>query len=227
MSSLIWETISIGSDESGKGDFFGAPTVAAVKLDEETLRNLKKQSYYFEIKDSKGISNDKIKEIAPKIMEICKYQRITLTPTEYNELYAEFKNVNALLASLHNKVHCGIEGSETRIMDAFSNEKNYYKYLKNNDSRTQKIDNFCAKADSQYLSVALASIIARYYYIKQIEEFRVQTGVQIPYGNSYSAPNSVITAYQQLLDKGFSEEQIKKDLVKSHFSTLEKIKDCL
>ncbi|WP_216083227.1 ribonuclease HIII [Candidatus Mycoplasma haematohominis] len=219
-----WEKLSIGSDESGKGDFFGALSIVAVKLDEPTLKKLKQTAFFKKIKDSKACTEEWIKEVAPQIMKLCEYSYIDLTIEEYNQLYAKYSNLNILIAFLHNKVHSEIKGDEFRVIDAFTNEKLYYEYLKKINEQPVTIDLFCTKAESYYLSVALASIIARYLFILKMESISQKTGVAIPYGNSYYRPNSVIDAYLALKKAGYKDEEICTKLVKNHFSTLKKIK---
>ena len=53
----------IGSDEAGKGDFFGPLVIAGVYTNESVVRTL----LDIGIKDSKLLSDKKICEIAPKI----------------------------------------------------------------------------------------------------------------------------------------------------------------
>lgn len=219
-----WEKLSIGSDESGKGDFFGAPTIVALKLNDKTLKKLKEQHFFKEIKDSKNCTEVWINKIAPQIMKLCEYSCIDLTVSEYNDLYAKYSNLNILITILHNQAHSQITGDEFRVVDAFTEENLYYRYLKKINQKAITINHFCTKAETHYLSVALASIIARYHFTLKIRAMSEQTGVTIPFGNNYNKPNSVIDAYNALKQVGYKEAIIDSQFVKNHFSTLKKIK---
>ena len=97
-----WHTW-IGTDEAGKGDYFGPLVVAAVYVDadcRETLADLG-------ITDGKTLSNRRIRDLA-ELMHT-RYERhivvVERMPNEYNALYKEFRrrgqNLNHFLASLH------------------------------------------------------------------------------------------------------------------------------
>ena len=57
----------IGTDESGKGDYFGPLVIAAVWLDEETQTLLKELG----VRDSKTLSDRKCQQLAGLIRKIC------------------------------------------------------------------------------------------------------------------------------------------------------------
>ena len=93
----------IGTDEAGKGDYFGPLVVAAVYVDadcRETFSDLG-------IADGKTLSNRRVRDLAE--LMCCRYERhvvvVKRMPADYNSLYSEFRrrgqNLNHLLASLH------------------------------------------------------------------------------------------------------------------------------
>ena len=93
----------LGTDEAGKGDYFGPLVVAAVYVDadcRETLSDLG-------IADGKTLSNRRIRELAESMHD--RYERhivvVERMPAAYNSLYTDFRrrgqNLNHLLASLH------------------------------------------------------------------------------------------------------------------------------
>ena len=93
----------IGTDESGKGDYFGSLVVAAVYVDAAFLENFSDLG----IADGKTLSNRRIRSIA-ELMRSDYEQHIVVVekvPTEYNSLYNTLRkrgqNLNHLLASLH------------------------------------------------------------------------------------------------------------------------------
>jgi ribonuclease HIII len=95
----------IGTDESGKGDYFGPLVAAAVYVDEKSANELN----LIGVKDSKTLSDNKNIELSKKIKKICKnhFIVIEISPEKYNLLYFSFKkenkNLNSLLAWGHAK----------------------------------------------------------------------------------------------------------------------------
>lgn len=93
----------IGTDEAGKGDYFGPLVVAAVYVDGEFLEKLSDLG----VADGKTLSNRRIRSIA-ELMHSDYEQHIVVVakmPMEYNSLYTTLRkrgqNLNHLLASLH------------------------------------------------------------------------------------------------------------------------------
>ena len=74
----------IGSDECGKGDYFGPLVTSAVMVDLESMPLLQK----LHIRDSKDIPDKEIQSLASHIRVICdgKYSIISTMPERYNEL---------------------------------------------------------------------------------------------------------------------------------------------
>ena len=58
----------IGTDESGKGDYFGPLVSAGVYVDEQSVKDL----IEYGIKDSKKLSDSKNLELAQEVAKICK-----------------------------------------------------------------------------------------------------------------------------------------------------------
>src|SRR5574344_1423878 len=90
----------IGTDESGKGDFFGPLVIAGVLVNEKNAQIFKDLG----IKDSKTISDKKILNFATEIKANAPHSIIAISNAKYNELYNNFKNLNKLLAWGHAKV---------------------------------------------------------------------------------------------------------------------------
>jgi ribonuclease HIII len=93
----------IGTDESGKGDYFGPMVVAGVLVDATTKDKLEALG----VRDSKLLSDKRCRELASQIRTICgpKCEEVELTPDRYNTRYEEFrregKHLNHLLAWGH------------------------------------------------------------------------------------------------------------------------------
>jgi len=74
----------IGTDESGKGDFFGPLVIAGVMVDETAAKLFIEAG----IKDSKKITDKKILTLEPLIKQHSLYSVVPISNGRYNELYA-------------------------------------------------------------------------------------------------------------------------------------------
>ena len=173
--------ITMGSDEVGTGDFFGPIVVTATfvaKEDQDFLRDLK-------VGDSKKITDEKIKEIAPQIMQKIPYTTFKLDNVTYNKNYSTTTNMNKIKAILHNKVLLSLLNKgykpEKIVIDQFCKVQNYFAYLAD---VPQKVTNifFTPKAEDQCLSVACASIISRYVFLTEMAKLAKELGTSIPKG---------------------------------------------
>lgn len=203
----------IGTDETGKGDFFGPLIIAGFYVDEEIQKFLLNLG----VKDSKELSDPKIDELA-KIIKTKfpkNYSIVIINPEKYNQLYNEFKNLNKLLNWGHSKV---IENlypifkPQTIIVDQFSKTPLNIS-LKNNFANVNFIQ--IPKAE-KYVGVAAASILARnelnkWFNKKNYDGYHVLKG----------ASKEVETSAKNIFIK-YGKETLEK-LVKMHFKTAQKI----
>ncbi len=90
----------IGTDEAGKGDYFGPLVVAGVAVRREDLDVL----HTLGIDDSKALADARLPEMAQGICALCRTEVLSIGPAKYNELYARIGNLNRLLAWAHGKV---------------------------------------------------------------------------------------------------------------------------
>ena len=73
----------IGTDESGKGDFFGPLVIAGVMVNEQAAKIFMDAG----IKDSKKVTDKKILTLEPLIKANSAYSVIAISNGRYNELY--------------------------------------------------------------------------------------------------------------------------------------------
>lgn len=176
-----------GSDECGKGDYFGALVVAAFAVSEQDIPRLKALG----IQDSKRIKDPQIKEIAKHLYSEfpLAISCLVLKPVKYNEIYANMKsqgkNLNDLLAWQHSTVitelYNRIEGLQGALVDQFSPSKKVQRLLKPRLPLFPVIERTGAEAD---LAVAAASIIARYQFVQTHEALRRYYKLEFPLGAS-------------------------------------------
>lgn len=208
----------IGTDESGKGDYFGPLVGAGVYIDEEKAKKLASIG----VKDSKALSDRQNIELAEKIKTICKYHFsiIEISPPRYNHLYEEFtrenKNLNHLLAWSHAKA---IEELLTRVkcstavIDQFSDEKFILSKLQ---ERGKKIKIIQMHRAEENIAVAAASILARARFLEKLEELSQVYKIKFPKGSS-----GVIKIAKEFVDR-YGKEMLNQ-VAKLHFKTTKSI----
>ena len=199
----------IGTDESGKGDYFGPLVIAGVLADENNLDKLADLG----IQDSKKMSDSSIQRIAPKIKQISVFSVVTINPAKYNELYEKFKNLNNLLAWGHARAIENIlekAPCEHALSDKFGNETLIKNALL---KKGQKINlEQKTKAESD-VAVAAASVLARNEFLHRLKQFSSEYGVTLPKGVS----EEVIAQARVFLKK--HGPQKLRNVAKIHFKT--------
>ena len=210
----------IGTDESGKGDYFGPMVIAGVLIDSTTETALKELG----VKDSKTLTDKRCKELAVKIRNLLpgKYQEVEIPPERYNQLYEQFKdegkNLNHLLAWGHARAIESLLQKETcshAIADQFGDENYIRSKLMERGKKLQLIQ---LPKGERYIAVAAASILARDKFLSRIENLRDTYRIELPKG----AADSVVNAGKQLVQT-YGEDSLRK-VAKLHHKTTEKIK---
>lgn len=199
----------IGTDESGKGDYFGPLVIAGVVVDESNFQFLKSIG----VKDSKELSDSAIKKISSEIRsnhEI-KFNVISIYPKKYNELYNRVGNVNRILGWGHAKVIENLlekHKVEEAISDKFGDEKYIYTSLQ---ERGKNITLHQVTKAERYTAVAAASILARDKFNSWFKHEKEKLGFELPKGASENSE----TAAKKLISK--LGDHSPKDFVKLHF----------
>ncbi len=196
---------SVGSDEVGTGDYFGPIVVTATYVTKDDVSFLDSLG----VMDSKKISDDKIREIAPKIAQRIKYRSTILSNEEYNKKHSNDFNMNKIKAILHNKVLYQLVTEEKPtydyiIVDEFAREQKYYEYIKE-ASNIQRNITFMPKAEDQCLSVACASIISRYLFLQEFDKLSDNLHIPLPKG----ASSEVDKIGEEIVEKYGKEELFK------------------
>lgn len=206
-------TAHIGIDESGKGDFFGPLCVAGVQADAEKIKELLQMG----VRDSKQITDQAIKGLSMKIKKSCPHSIIFISPKKYNELYANFQNLNKLLAWGHATAIADLvtkTGCSDVIIDQFASEHVVLNALKQKKLDVNLTQRHRAEADPV---VASASILARAAFLEGLDHLSKQYAIEIPKG----ASKQVIRIGKQLVRK--FGPQILEQTAKLHFKTKEEI----
>ena len=209
----------IGTDESGKGDFFGPLVCAGVYVNELTAKQLSSVG----VKDSKELSDEKIDVIANKIKDICRgsYSIIEISPKTYNKLYDQFKiekqSLNNLLAWGHAKAIEELLGKvncNKAIVDKFANERFIIRKLQEK-GRTIKI--IQRHKGERNIAVAAASILARARFIEKLSNLSEKYDMSFPKGASQK-----VIGYGKLLVDVYGQVELR-EVAKVHFKTTSNI----
>ncbi|MGI6644319.1 MAG: ribonuclease HIII [Bacilli bacterium] len=170
-----------GSDEVGFGDFFGPLVVVAAYCDDKALDIIHK----FDIKDSKKLTDDYIWTIGPYLLENITYSANVIDNKKYNELIESGYNMNKIKAMLHNNVLRLVQNKVgtpyPMFVDKFVNNKKYFEYLESS-SIVMKDITFQERGEAYYPSIALASVIARYIFLKKMAALNKRFKEEIPFG---------------------------------------------
>ncbi|HZG60768.1 MAG TPA: ribonuclease HIII [Anoxybacillus sp.] len=210
----------IGSDEVGTGDYFGPITVVAAYVDKEKIPLLQQLG----VKDSKGLTDEKIIHIAKQLITEIPYSLLTLHNEKYNQLQASGMSQGKMKALLHNQAIIKLLDKiapvrpEAILIDQFVESTTYYNYLKGEKTIVKESVYFHTKAEGLHLAVAAASIIARYAFLKAMNSLSQQAGMELPKGAGAQVD---IIAAKLIETKGLSA---LSKYAKLHFANTEKAK---
>lgn len=219
IDSKIYHSTSIGSDEVGTGDYFGPIVVTACYVKKEDIPFLEE----LKIKDSKKMTDEKILEVVPKVIKKIAYESIILSNKEYNLEQQKGYNMNKIKAILHNKVLAKIKDKykyDYIIVDQFAEKYVYFNYLKESNNVVRDIT-FLTKAENKCLSVACASIISRYIFLKEYGKLSKELNIFLPKGAGNKVDEVGVTIAKKY---GFDK---LKEIAKLNFKNTSKIKDAL
>ncbi len=170
----------IGSDEVGTGDAFGPIVVVAAYIEEKDCSFLKERG----IRDSKQLENDDIVRLFPYLKENFAHSVSILSPQKYNEVHKK-KNMNAIKAILHNHTHLVLMKKfpqSVHYLDQFCTPVFYYRYLEKGKETPFSPIHFATKGESLYPSIALASCLARGYFLEEWQKMEERYDTFFPLG---------------------------------------------
>ena len=211
----------IGTDEVGNGSYFGGLAVVASFVTPDQHDFLRKLG----VGDSKTLTDQKIRQLAPLLKEKIQHQALLLSPSKYNEVIGERYNAVSVKVALHNQaifllLQKGVS-PEKIVIDAFTSTQNYEKYLKNEANHFSNPVNLEEKAEGKYLAVAVSSIIARDLFLENLENLGRELGYQLPSGAGTASDKVASQILQAYGMQGLNF------CAKLHFKNTEKAKKML
>jgi ribonuclease HIII len=165
---------TVGSDETGKGDYFGPLVVAAVRLEPDQARDLAAAG----VMDSKRVSDVQARRLGAAIAGQLPCQVRRIDPPEYNLLHKKHGNLNLLLAEAHAEVLRPLaRDGDLIVVDQFGPERLVQKAMAGAPGRlTQR-----PRAE-EITAVAAASIVARQVFLDALAELSEEFAIDLAKG---------------------------------------------
>jgi ribonuclease HIII len=203
----------IGTDESGKGDFFGPLVVAAFFMPEGQEGVLRELG----VKDSKRTSDARCREIADTLKKGYVHSVVAVGPEKYNDLYGKLRNLNRILAWAHARA---IENILERVpagkavTDQFGDEKFVRNALLEKGREIELVQMPRAEDDP---AVAAASILARAEFLTRLRSLSREVGTDLPKGASDLVEAAAVKLVRE---KG---PDVLEKVAKTHFKTAARV----
>lgn len=177
----------IGSDEVGKGEWYGPLVVVAGALSPNDVVKFRKTG----VKDSKLLSKSEINKLAAEIIASgILYKKVILMPEVYNERYSEFKkegkSLNDLLAWAHataiKDLMAAISTESKKIkiiIDKFDVEKTDLRLRRANVQTQSNVEVIQSSKGDTELPVSAASILAKHFFEERVDQLNEKFGVDL------------------------------------------------
>jgi len=170
----VGQRVLIGSDEAGKGDYFGPLVVVAVRADPAERAELARSG----VADSKTLSDERIRVLAPALEGRYAFASEVLDPPDYNREHPRFKSLNPLLAELHARcIRRLAQPGALVLVDKFADERLVAGRLKDVDVELHQR----TRAEREPV-VAAASVIARNLFLEGLKRLSEEAGVDLHKG---------------------------------------------
>ena len=215
-----------GSDESGKGDYFGPLVVCCAYTDEALSAKMQEMG----VKDCKQMSDKSVLATGAKLRALLGptgYAVVKLGPAAYNRLYAKMKNINRMLAWAHGtaieELLTKREGCGRVVVDQFApTEATILRALKERGKKAAVEQRHKAESD---IAVAAASVIAREIFLRDIAKMSEEV-----FGPPAEDRPNVPAGSSDPRVRELAEEMVRKNgpvwlmnHVKAHFQTTDKV----
>ncbi|MCA9538151.1 MAG: ribonuclease HIII [Myxococcales bacterium] len=205
-----------GSDEAGKGDYFGPLVVAGVAVKRADLEVL----HTLGVDDSKALADSRLPEMVQAITALCDTEVFFIGPAKYNELHGRMGNINRMMAWAHGRVlealieRGGETGPDWLLVDRFAPDAVMLQGL-GPRGRATRFDQW-PKAEEDP-AVAAASVLARAAFLRGLASLSKRFGLNLPPG----AGPQVLTAGRRFLEA--HGRGMLGEVAKVHFDTTRQI----
>ncbi|MBW2305811.1 MAG: ribonuclease HIII [Deltaproteobacteria bacterium] len=209
----------VGTDEAGKGDYFGPLVVAGFVADRAIAPVLTEMG----IRDSKSMNNARVTALGRDIQRRFgdRVEVVEIPPHRYNRVIEQFrkegKNLNHLLGWAHARVVENLmkrRPFEAALADRFGDEK----YIREALRSMKRVDLWQVPRAERNPAVAAASVVARHRFLMGLKNLEKEAGREIPRG----AGDEVMTAARAICLQGGMERLAR--VAKLHFSITKRLK---
>lgn len=198
-----------GSDEAGKGDYFGPLVVAAVRVDAAGLGRLEALG----VRDSKTLTDARALRLGAALASEFEHAVRRVDPNEYNAVYPTYPALNSYLADLHAEVLGQLaRPGENVLVDQFERRGLVRAAVRSLEVRLTEVP----RAE-RHAAVAAASILARREFLLGLAELSEDFGVALHKGAG--APVDRV-GVELVRDQG---EDALAGAAKLHFKNTDKI----
>jgi ribonuclease HIII len=207
----------IGTDEVGKGDYFGPLVVAGVFVDEQRALELRALG----VRDSKSLSDRAVLSLAEEMKRRLVPEHIYVLvcePIEYNQRYHALQNLNVLLADTHARTIQALQqrtGCQLALVDQFDFNGRVEQALHALGCQITLEERPQGESD---VAVAAASILGRATFLQQLEHLSAALQMELPRGSS----NPQIVTIGKSLIAQFGREKLES-VAKVSFQITQKI----
>ena len=200
-----------GTDEAGKGEYFGPLVVAGVRVLGAGQSRL---LHSLGVRDSKTLANVQAVKLAAEILGavgVENVRELTLLPREYEERRRESGSIQKLLGKLHGSIlHQLKDEVDVAIVDSLGTGSELERFAPPGlrvEMRPRAEDD---------VAVAAASVVARARYLEEMERLSRKVGFELPRGSTHVA-EAVRRVHEELGMEGL------EDVAKVHFSITEQV----
>jgi ribonuclease HIII len=205
-------TPRVGTDEAGKGDYFGPLVVAGVRVrGEREARGLLELG----VRDSKLLGAGALEGMAERIPGVVGEENVrvvVLDPPEYEERRRAAGDVNRLLGEINVRILSDLKDEvELLVVDEFARAAR--SYIEPHVGGVKLEVRPRAEEDA---AVAAASILARARYLRGLERLSGEIGIPLPKGATH-VREAARRVYRERGPEGL------RRVAKVHFATTEKV----
>ena len=214
-ADLPFDGPTIGSDEAGKGDYFGPLVVAAVYAEPAARQELVELG----VADSKTLSDSRMFPMAERIERTFDCEVRTLMPEQYNAAWAADPNVNRVLAALHADAIAALltrHPEATVLVDRFADESVVRAQLQRRGGPMPRRLLLAPRAEAHPV-VGAASIVARVHFVEGFKKCEEESGSDLHKG----AGDPVDAAARRAIAVGGPE--LMRRIAKLHFKNSQRI----
>ncbi len=172
----------IGTDEVGKGDYFGPLVIAGCVVQPGMERWLREVG----VKDSKLVDDPQVPILAEKIRRLLGegfWDLVAISPERYNQLHEEMGNANRILGWGHARVIENLLEANPDIPMAVTDQFGDKKYVEGAlMQRGRNVRLIQAYGGERDVAVAAASLLAREEFLRGLRALGREWGISFPRG---------------------------------------------